>query len=308
MSEQVERHPLVGSRRQQRSRLKIFLTLAVGASLLGVSALYALAKLWTLSDRSEISLDLIEEREISTSTLDLARPGIDFVFHTCCDHSTAIEQDVDGRPARRFAIRGSDPLIKGSHRSEIRLRPNGVGQSVWYRAAVHVPADWQTSDIHVTAMQWHGTRDVFLLERGRTPPLQLGIRNDRWEILKSWDQRWLTPEDSEENTTEVKDGHAVFGRKTLVEAPLAPGEWREWTFYVHWSTGDDGVLRAWYDGELILDDRGPNAHRDLLGPYMKAGVYVPDWTLIGPEATIPERILSFGEMTLSGAEDPFGLR
>ena len=308
MSKQLNHHPLVGSASRRQSRLKALLRLAVGAGLLGLAVFYALAKFWMLDGQSVTVLDLTEERTVFKRTIDLARPDVDYVFHACCDHSTAIERDIDGRPARRFVIRGADPLIKGSHRSEIRFRPNELGQDVWFRATVHVPLDWQSSDVHVTAMQWHGTRDILLLERGRTPPLQLGIRGDRWEILKSWDQRWLTGDDQEENVAVPQGARPIFGRTLLAETPLKPGEWQEWTFFVHWSTGADGVLRAWHDGELILDDRGPNAHQDVIGPYMKAGVYVPDWTLDGPEATIPERTLAFGEIIISGAPDPFGLR
>lgn len=283
--------------------LTAWLRLAAAAVLLAIALPYAAAQLWMLDDHAIIELDLADDRMPRTRTIDLLRPGVDYIFHICCDDSTTVIDDVAGRPARRFIVRPTDPLVKGSHRAEIRLRPNGLGQAVWYRAAIHVPPDWQESPIRVTAMQWHGTRDVFLMEPGRTPPLQLEIVDERWEIVKSWDQRLRTPDQAEGD-----DALTVQGRQTIAEAPLTPGRWNEWTFYVLWSTGDDGEVRAWHNGELVVEDRGPNAHLDLIGPYMKAGVYVPDWTLKGPEPTIGERALSFGRMTLSGSDDPFGLR
>jgi len=281
--------------------LAAWLFLAGGAVLLAIAVPYIAAKLWMLGDDADIVLDLSDQDALFNRTLDLARPGVDYVFQVCCTGSTTTVDDIEGRSARQFTVRQDDPLVKGGHRSEIRLRPNRIGQEVWYRASIYVPDTWQPSAVKVTALQWHGTRDVFLFEPGRTPPLQLEINNEQWEILKSWDRRWRT-------TTEKTDDPTSSGRTVLTEVPLVTGGWSDWTFFVRWSVGDDGVLRAWHNDELVLDDQGPNAHQDLIGPYLKAGVYVPDWSLKGPESSIAERSLFFGDLTLSGANDPFALR
>lgn len=281
--------------------LAAWLFLAGGAVLLAIAVPYIAAKLWMLGDDADIVLDLSDQDAVFNRTVDLARPEVDYVFQVCCTGSTTTADNIEGRSARQFTVRQDDPLVKGGHRSEIRLRPNRTGQEVWYRASIYVPDTWQPSAVKVTALQWHGTRDVFLFEPGRTPPLQLEINNQQWEILKSWDRRWRT-------TAEKTDDPTLSGRTVLTEVPLAIGGWSDWTFFVRWSVGDDGVLRAWHNGELVLDDQGPNAHQDLIGPYLKAGVYVPDWSLKGPESSITERTLFFGDLTLSGAKDPFELR
>lgn len=283
------------------SRARTWLLWAGCAALLAVALLYMAARLWMLSDDVALAFDLADERAMFERNGDLVRPEVDYVFQVCCTNSTTTADDIGGRSARQFTVGKDDPPIKGGHRSEIRFRPNALGQEVWFRAAIYVPETWQPSAVKVTAMQWHGTRDVFLLEEGRTPPLQLEISDDHWEIQKSWDGRWRS-------TAEGTDDTGSSGRTVLAEVPLTPGSWSDWTFFVRWSPGDDGILQAWHNDELVLDDQGPNAHQDIIGPYMKVGVYVPDWTLYGPEPSIAERTLFFEDLTLSGANDPFSLR
>lgn len=288
------------SRWRLSSVLRGLAMLLAGGAIFAALLLYGAAQLWMLNDDAAVAIDLAEDGPVSTRTVDLLRPRIDHTFHICCEQSTALI-DVGGRPARSFLVRPTDPLVKGSHRAEIRLRPSALGQEVWYRGEIYVPTDWQSSNFRVTAMQWHGTRDVLLLEPGRTPPLQLEIVDERWEIVKSWDQRFRTPNDA-------GDAPSVQGRETIAEMPLVRGQWMTLSFHVRWATDDDGFIRVWRDGELVVEDRGPNAHDDLIGPYMKAGVYVPDWTLLGPEPSIARRELYFSKLELSGANDPFGLR
>lgn len=264
-------------------------------AFLALVLLYGVAQLWMLNDDASIEVSLAETGQGGDSTIDLVWPGVHYSFQTCCDESTAIIDDVAGRPARSFTIRPDDPLVKGSHRSEIRFRPNALGQEAWYRGELFVPEDWRPSPVRVTIMQWHGTRDVFLFERGRTPPLQLEIIDNRWEVVKSWDERFLTP----------VDAPAGRGRETIASAPIKRGQWVEWTFQVDWTTDEAGVVRAWLDGDLLVEDRGPNAHKDLIGPYMKAGVYVPDWTIDGAESEIPYRKIFISKLMLGDSASSF---
>ncbi len=288
------------SSRRRYSKLVAWLTIAVGLPALGALSLYGAAQYWMLDNDETVTLDLIGDGAVLTKTTDLLRSDVHHVYQVCCDDSTSVILDVEGRTARRFVVRPTDGLVKGSLRSELRLRPNGLGQAVWYRASLYVPKDWIHTDVRVTAMQWHGTRDVFLMEPGRTPPLQLEIIGDEFEIVKSWDQRLRTPDENGESASN-------HGRTVIARSPLVPGEWSQWTFRVKWSAGDDGTIQVWHNDRLLIEDQGPNAHRDLIGPYFKAGVYVPDWTLVGPEPEIDRRELYFSELIATGQPDPFDL-
>ncbi|MEZ5933583.1 MAG: polysaccharide lyase [Alphaproteobacteria bacterium] len=281
-------------------KLRWSVALLLLVPLLAVTVMIAGAKLWMLGPDADITIKPADMAEGASAVDLLTDATATHMLHTCCADSMEGPEDIDGRPAVLFRVRPTDPLVKGNYRAELRLRPNAIGQSVWYRGRIFVPNGWKESQHHVIAMQWHGTRDVFLFEPGRPAPLQLSIIDDRWEITKSWDQRLLSPA-SDDGGSE-KAGRAVIGT-----APLVTGRWLDWVFHVSWATDGSGRVRAWLDGHLVVDDRGPNTHRDLIGPYMKAGVYVPEWLSDGPEAGVDERALYLGTLRLSGGSDPFGM-
>lgn len=291
----------IGARpRFSNGRLTWSIALLLLVPLLAIMAVVAAAKVWMLDADADITVDLAD-LSADASTFDLLTDrATTHVLHGCCDDSTAWVNDIEGRPARLFRVRPNDPLVKGNYRAELRLRPHAVGEHVWYRGQIFVPKDWQPSPLHVIAMQWHGTRDVFLFEPGRPAPLQLSIIDDRWEITKAWDQRFLSP--ASDDGQSQKAGRAVIG-----QAPLATGRWLDWVFHVKWATDMSGSVRVWLDGDLVVDDQGPNAHRDLIGPYMKAGVYVPEWLIEDPEIEEDERALYLGMLQLAGGGNPFGM-
>jgi hypothetical protein len=221
----------------------------------------------------------------------LLREGA-YSLQTCCDYSTAVVGGVRGAHglARRFEVRSTDEMVRGSFRSELRLRPNYLHHDFWYQSRIFVPADWTQSAVPVVAMQWHNTRDFFLGEVGNIPPLALTIVQDEWRVVKAWDTRWISPE----------TGKRVEGHRLVAEAPLESGKWSEWTFHVRWSPANDGFLKVWKDGRLLVDQPGPIGHRDLIGPYLKAGVYIPGWKDKGLETSVTSRQLYFDLIAASG--------
>jgi hypothetical protein len=134
-------------------------------------------------------------------------------------------------------------------------------------------------------------------ETGRPAPLQLSVVDDRFEITTAGDRRVRPP-------GRGAAASPLAGRQVIGRAPLAAGRWLTWVFYVRWSFDGDGIVQAWLDGEPVADDRGPNTHNDLIGPYMKAGAYAPDWLIDGPEDAIRERLVFIGSIGL--APEPYG--
>lgn len=219
----------------------------------------------------------------------------DYSLQTCCDHSSEVVRGVSGSIgfARRFELRTTDALVRGSFRSELRLRPNHLREDFWYQSRIFVPADWTESSTPVVAMQWHNTRDFFLGESGNIPPLALDILRGEWRIVKAWDKRWISPE-----TPPRVQGHQV-----VASVPLSPGTWSEWTFHVRWSPDSDGFVQVWKDGRLIADVPGPIGHQDLIGPYLKAGIYIPGWKDKGRETAVSKRVLYFDLIAASGSAE-----
>ncbi|WP_134497812.1 polysaccharide lyase [Microvirga pakistanensis] len=191
----------------------------------------------------------------------------------CCDHSkTFVAQDArHGSQALRITLRKDDPLVAGGKRAELRLKPVGVGEDQWYAFSLLLPEEAQKTSEIVTVAQWHAVDDKILGERGRAPPLRLIVHNGTWNVVTTWDNRFISG---------VPFLHSEpQGGMALWAAPVDGGAWTDWVFHVKWSYREDGLVQIWKDGVSIVEYKGPNAYNDLIGPFFKVGVYVPAWKL-----------------------------
>lgn len=273
------------------------------ALLAGVAVLLAwilVFRIITLPHGKRVSIRFESGEPFARDELGLVFGKGEYALQGCCKGSTFLVHDTQrgGSFVRGFRTRPTDAQVKGNFRSELRMRPNAVGETVWYRASILVPKDWKETQVPVIAMQWHGSKDIFLGEPGKYPPLDISIRGDHWQLTKSWDHRIVTRPTAMGN---------VEGITKIGEAPLMRGRWATWALRVHWSSTAAGRTEIWLDGHKVADDRGPNAHRDLIGPYLKAGSYVPDWGHSGAEPAITERTLMFDDITVDYGTDPFKL-
>lgn len=263
------------------------------AAFLTVIAFFAFAKwYWTESGT--------RERIVSGVNLDMSHTkDSDLLFNSnysvqiCCEHSLQLSPEqsfANEANSLRFEVRPNDPRVKGSKRSEIRFRPDPYGKIMRYSARLYVPEDWETSNQRVIALQWHGTRDIHLREGGRVPPLEFFIENGEFHVEKSWDTR--------QHSGFAKQVD-VEGRRILWSAPIQPGIWEDFEFLVKWSHDEDGEISMSRNGDIMLTDTGPNAHNDLIGPYLKFGVYVPNWKANVPTNGIKKRVLFFDTVSVA---------
>ncbi|MBN9145386.1 MULTISPECIES: polysaccharide lyase [unclassified Novosphingobium] len=267
-----------------------------GFALAGGAALAA--HHFTLAYGQPVDVTFRADEPAGTSETDLMLGKADYALQYCCATSTRLVANPlnPQRMVREFRVAPTEPLVKGNHRAELRLRPNALGQEVWYRVSVFIPEDWVPSPRHSIIFQWHGSRDVLLLEPGKYPPLDIGIESDHWTIHKSWDNRIATPPHG-----------AVQGISEIGQAPLTKGSWQCWTVSALWSSTAQGRLRLWLGDRIVTDDKGPNAHRDYLGPYLKAGIYESSWHYDGADPKVTERRVLIGPIQVRYGSDPFGV-
>lgn len=189
----------------------------------------------------------------------------------CCDHSgTIVSQGArEGTKALKFSLRGDDPRVAGSKRAELRLKAVDLGQERWYAFSLFVPDEWQTTPELVTVAQWHAVDDRIFGEGGRAPPLRLILNGETWAIASHWDDRLLSGVPFRKAAP--RDGASLW------TGPLKRGVWTDWVFRVRWSYGDEGLIEVWKDGMPIVQRDGPNTYNDLLGPFFKVGIYIPQW-------------------------------
>lgn len=201
-------------------------------------------------------------------------------------HLGAIQRSYDGRitvqdeivasgqQAARMVLDAADPSVKGSKRTEFRLRSTLFGEAVSYQFSLFIPEDWQADDVPVTVAQWHGAPDKLLLEKGRPPPLRLAVFGDEIFIIVLKDES-------------IRSRKAVLlaQEATIVyQAPLQRGAWQSWQFDVLWSPREKGRLDVFLDGQQVGSHQGGNAYRDVLTPYLKLGLYIPAWANADVEA------------------------
>jgi len=264
--------------RRTGSLVAICAALVVGVIL----AFWGYGRLMHYEPGDAVSIDFAAAPSEAHSELGLLFGRGDFFLQRCCAASVSYP-GVDGKRVALFRVRATDPIVKHNRRAEARLLANRLGREALYHVVLGVPASWTPSPQRVLVTQWHGTNDFWLLEPGRFPALELVIEGDRWIVYKAWDARLRSKDVGGGNTQ---------GRRVIGSVPFTPGTQVDWRFDVRWSTGPDGFVRAYKDGHLVVDDRGPNAFNDFIGPYMKFGTYVPQWR-DAPDLKIGERDVYF---------------
>ena len=262
---------------------KLLIILAV----LGALAIGGLSIAPLLIYNSETSIDFSENERFGDRTLAMLLLNYDYSLQKCCAHSTSLIDfdEANNQRARRFEVKPEDPKVKNGYRSELRFKSDRIGDRVQYSARMFVPQELIDDEGYsYILMQWHGTRDYILGEKGREPPLALSIRDGHWRVGKVWDTRLFSSQGQ------------IEGKESLAKLKIHSAGWVEWRFDVLWSTGNDGIIRVWMNDKLVVDDTGPNCHNDFVGPYLKAGIY-PSWRKVVDRSTLKPRSVIFDNVS-----------
>lgn len=230
---------------------------------------------WRLHDWSSgHQTDPAEIRTLPDSLTEAAFRGAWAEQQLCCDYS--LVQDPDGE-TMTFAVAPDQPKVEGKRRAEVRHLSHEIGERYRYHIDVRADEGWEFTEHPTVATQWHGTKDLWFLEKGRKPPLVLHAIGEEWVIAIASDRRFITP-----MTKAAKE-------ERIASFPITPGKWESLEFDVLWSPGDDGRMVISRDGEEIARHEGPNCFNDIIGPYWKYGNYQPKQEAA---ATVGQRTVS----------------
>lgn len=216
----------------------------------------------------------------------------------CCDHSF---ERVNfprraGQYAAKFTISKEDDLksdgIRGEDGIRVELKRYGLfplNSERWYSFSIFLPDDYEADEkSREIVAQWHDIPDFILGEQWRAPSLALITTDGKWFISQKWDTNRITPKKNKETKSRAID----VGSYTR-------GSWTDWVFQVKWSHQSDGFLRVWKNGKLVVNETGPNMYNDILGPYLKVGIY-PNWR--SSQSKINKRVLYFDEIRIGGSK------
>jgi Polysaccharide lyase len=194
----------------------------------------------------------------------------------------------NGQHSVRFDLEKSDlPLHNGSRAelgAEDPVEPRGAER--WYGFSIFLPNSWAYDQAPEVVMQWHQVGGD--CSRGCSPPLSIITEKDQFVISQNW-QNTHTP-----------------GDWTFADTPIGQyetGRWIDWVVHVKWSTGNDGVLDVWKDGQPVpgfsgkhgrTDDFGDEVH----GDYMVIGVYKWPWSQGKPSDTT-RRVMYVDELRVA---------
>lgn len=232
---------------------------------------------------------------------------------------TPNREERTGSNSVKFTLKESDWDV--TNRSEIGLQSVPADSEYVYRFSTFLPESYVADPSHEIIAQWHAKPDFHLGEpwSGAGPVLSLNIADGNWLLDSRWDSRQIMK--SKEQREGPKEGPKVSaeGSESIELDNYQTGQWTDWVFRVKWSLEDDGFIEVWQNGELVWSRTGPNRYNDLLGPYLRMGVYKPaGWE----EAQVTQREVYYddlavfsvggedslqeggGGLILGGAEDP----
>lgn len=215
----------------------------------------------------------------------------------CCEHSAQVVQSPTGskNPAIRFTLNRTDPLIAGSKRAELRLNSVPPNSEWWYAFNVLVPAANVQDRSFEIVTQWAGLPDFNLGETWREPVLTLANYGDRWRVSNRWDPRPVT----RARGTQSRDRSQGWWIGTIHK-----NEWTDFVFHVKWSHKQDGLLEVWKNGKLMIGKNGPNTYNDRRGPFLKIGIYKPQWKSRPELSQANQRVIYFKNIKIAQANSP----
>jgi hypothetical protein len=148
---------------------------------------------------------------------------------------------------------------------EIERLHGGPGGEMWYGWSVLIPADYADppGDQFQILAQWHHRRSEGANPGGRfhvtgPPPLTLH--------LDAYENRHVL--------SLIGRAAPQEPRHTLGARPIRKGAWIDLVFHIRWSTGGDGFVEAWLDGQPLTPGKvyGPTLY-SAVSNYLRLGLY-----------------------------------
>ncbi len=101
-----------------------------------------------------------------------------------------------------------------------------------------------------------------------TNPMRIGIINNRWICVISYDK----------GDVQANSGSTIKS----IEYDLGPvdtDKWTDWAVNRNWTTADNGFVKVYKNGQLVVNYTGPNWYGGNFSkvPYIKVGIYKWPW-------------------------------
>jgi hypothetical protein len=207
----------------------------------------------------------------------------------CRPTALTISSEVKARKGNRearFELAKSDVTnYNGFSRAEIHIDCPTNAEN-WYAFSNYLRTDFVADPLAENIAQWHDVPDWNLGESWRSPPISLGIVNDRYYVKILWAAAPV-------NTNDTKDGE-----KDIDLGPIDKGKWNDWVFHIKFSYKSDGILEIYKNKVKIYSLYGPNSFNDKYYPYFKIGIYKWGWNGWASYSPENKRVLYYDEVRI----------
>lgn len=188
----------------------------------------------------------------------------------CCSYSLTNSYDGGrtGKKSLRVELRKSDADVGGSKRAELTDNSYPIPPETdrrWWSFSNYLPSSFGRDSVHEILAQWHDRATSSSVSNN--PPLSLQIYKGNWIIELRYDSVDIN-----------YDKGANIKLKTFNLGPWQNGVWNDWVFNYNYSYNDDGYLKVWKNGKLVLDYKGKNFYKGSYDPFFKVGLYRWVWS------------------------------
>ena len=181
------------------------------------------------------------------------------------NRATVVYAGRDGGTALRLHTEPGDNNVSGSgshERNDVALSQSSTdgyqGREAWWAHSVQFPSDYVTPPAGHwgTIFDFHDTRNQggqanFHIFTGTDGRMSFRGHAGPYVVINSAGNEYSYGADA---------------------GPVVKGGWYDFVYHVKWSSGTDGFFKAWVNGVLKLDHRGPTLYQGY-GVYLKLANY-----------------------------------
>jgi len=202
---------------------------------------------------------------------ETGEPQPQWAYLTGYSYSSEVQSEVvrSGNYAHKTTLIRTDLAGWSPERAELRYEnanTGRLGDTRWYAFSVYIPSDYIADEPICREIIWQLLMHPYINEQQKSPQFDFQIQADNLQI---------------------ENRHSVGGDPTntivekIYESPMSNyrGKWTDWVIYAKWSAGNDGRLRIWRNGNVVVDRTGANAYAGTGTHYFenKFGIYKWSW-------------------------------
>ena len=190
-------------------------------------------------------------------------------IEACCSYtmtpSTAFKRT--GQSSLRVELRKGDPELGGNKRAELTDNSYPIPHDTnrrWWSFSNYLPAEFGKDSVHEIFAQWHYRATSSNVSA--SPPLSLQIYKGDWIVELRYDSVDINI-----------DRGANIKLVSFNLGPWQKGVWNDWVFNYGYSFNNDGYLKIWKNGQLLVDYKGKTFFKGSYDPFFKLGLYRWVW-------------------------------